>query len=371
MSNTLINITENGTTTLATSGKYCDRNIDVVVEVAGGGGASLPTELTVYGAQLNMNGDWDWYFEAVPSAHIIITNSLEEAFQYSQLTDLSHIHITTRSTGASKNYVFSGCRQLTALPRIDWADSSESNQSGYIGLMFKECYRLRNIPKDFFKTTDANGNKTNNFILTNSSGTNGTSIFQDCRSLRQLPDMPKTINYRNGTKVYTGCYCLDELTNIPVNIYAQTSDKFSDYFGKCYRAKDITFAVQDDGTPFTVQWKSQVIDLTTVGYVNPNYSTAPLDHNSGITADKLVNSAETYQALKDDPDWYSISDTYSRYNRLSAARTLASLPDTSAYGTNTIKFMGVMGKYTGGEISYLPESDIAAAAAKGWTVTIS
>lgn len=33
--NTQINITENGTTTLATAGKYCDRNIDVNVEVAG------------------------------------------------------------------------------------------------------------------------------------------------------------------------------------------------------------------------------------------------------------------------------------------------------------------------------------------------
>lgn len=34
--NTQINITENGTTTLATAGKYCDRNIDVNVEISGG-----------------------------------------------------------------------------------------------------------------------------------------------------------------------------------------------------------------------------------------------------------------------------------------------------------------------------------------------
>ena len=33
MANTQINITENGTTTLATAGKYCDRNIDVNVNV--------------------------------------------------------------------------------------------------------------------------------------------------------------------------------------------------------------------------------------------------------------------------------------------------------------------------------------------------
>ena len=39
--NTQINITENGTTTLATAGKYCDRNIDVNVNVEGGGSVSL------------------------------------------------------------------------------------------------------------------------------------------------------------------------------------------------------------------------------------------------------------------------------------------------------------------------------------------
>ena len=38
MANIGINITKNGTTTLATAGKYCDRNIDVVVDVAGAGG---------------------------------------------------------------------------------------------------------------------------------------------------------------------------------------------------------------------------------------------------------------------------------------------------------------------------------------------
>lgn len=41
MANTQINITANGTTTLATAGKYCDRNIDVNVNVAG-----KPTQFT-------------------------------------------------------------------------------------------------------------------------------------------------------------------------------------------------------------------------------------------------------------------------------------------------------------------------------------
>lgn len=41
MANTQININANGTTTLATAGKYCDRNIDVNVGVAG-----KPTQFT-------------------------------------------------------------------------------------------------------------------------------------------------------------------------------------------------------------------------------------------------------------------------------------------------------------------------------------
>ena len=41
MANTQINVSKNGTTTLATAGKYCDRNIDVNVSVAGS-----PTQFT-------------------------------------------------------------------------------------------------------------------------------------------------------------------------------------------------------------------------------------------------------------------------------------------------------------------------------------
>lgn len=42
MANTQIEITSNGTTTLATAGKYCDRNIDVNVNVQTGGGGITP-----------------------------------------------------------------------------------------------------------------------------------------------------------------------------------------------------------------------------------------------------------------------------------------------------------------------------------------
>ena len=100
-----------------------------------------------------------------------------------------------------------------------------------------------------------------------------------------------------------------------------------------------------------------------------------LNYNSGITADKEVTDDATYQALKNDPDWFTCDIKYSRYNHDSAVRTINSLPDTSAYlatagGTNTIKFKGAAGSATdGGAINTLTSEEIAVATAKGWTVT--
>ena len=100
------------------------------------------------------------------------------------------------------------------------------------------------------------------------------------------------------------------------------------------------------------------------------------EYSSGITRDKKVSDNESYQRLKDDPDWFTSDKNYSRYNHDSAVNTINSLPDTSAYLaedgsriTNTIKFNGEAGSLTdGGAINTLTDSEIAIAASKGWTV---
>jgi hypothetical protein len=119
---------------------------------------------------------------------------------------------------------------------------------------------------------------------------------------------------------------------------------------------------------FVPSWKNQVLDFTNnIGYHRDDCFTG---YNSGITADKEVKDDATYQALKDDPDWFTRDINYSRYNHDSAVRTLASLPDTSTYGTNTIKFKGASGALTdGGAINTLTEEEIAVASARGWTVS--
>ena len=107
---------------------------------------------------------------------------------------------------------------------------------------------------------------------------------------------------------------------------------------------------------------------------NPSYTFKDALTAAGITIDKEVKDEETYQALKDDPDWFSTKEAYSRYNHTSAVNTINSLPDTSAYlatagGTNTLKLKGASGSSTtAGGVNTLTEEEIAVATAKGWTV---
>ena len=167
---------------------------------------------------------------------------------------------------------------------------------------------------------------------------------------------------------------LDELVNIPLSnkTGVSTSNQLSDIYA-LYRIKNFTFET-NNGQPYVVSWKNQKIDLTAnIGYTSS--ISIILNYNSGITADKEVKDAATYEALKNDADWFTQDVNYSRYNHDSAVATINSLPDTSAYlaangGTNTIKFEGESGKLTdGGAINTLTEEEIAVATARGWTVS--
>ena len=207
-------------------------------------------------------------------------------------------------------------------------------------------------------------------------------MFNSCYSLRSAPlNLIKSGNpyayygYSYYSYGFCNCYALDELINLPIPYTKATwtSNAFSRTFSYCNRLKNMTFAL-NNGVPYTVTWKSQVIDLSDyVGYAGSDVCT---QHNSGITADKEVTDDASYQLLKNDPDWFTTNVNYSRYNHDSAVATINSLPDTSAYlaekgGTNTIKFKGQAGASTdGGAINTLTEEEIAVAAAKGWTVTL-
>lgn len=279
------------------------------------------------------------------------------------------------STNSSINCsrAFFSCYNLTEAPVIKHIRISNMTE------MYSQCNRIRYIPDpdDLDDTFEF------------STGMNGTSdycaqIFYNCYSLRKIPNR-YLANIRNkSTSSYScayrntfyNCMSLDEIKGLGVSEpSAWTSNMLNNLNSNGWsRLKAFTFAVQEDGTPFVVNWKNQTLDLTYIGYcVTENQKNTILNYNSGITADKEVYDDVTYQALKNDPDWFTGLQEYCRYNHDSAVETINSLPDTSAYGagTNVIKFTDISGQNTdGGAIQNLTAEEIAVATAKGWTVTL-
>ena len=236
---------------------------------------------------------------------------------------------------------------------------------------------LREFPEGF--GSDWNWNRVHTFSYATLN-----SLFANCYSLRKIPvdvlnnmwGIQTSSSYVPMYNAFNKCYVLDEIRDFPIHQAALTSNCFDGLVQGCSRLKSFTFATNEDGTPKTANWKNQTITFENKYNSNPigyAYLASNITgYNSGITADKEVTDDATYQTLKNDPDWFTCNYQYSRYNHDSAVETINSLPDCSASGTNTIKFMSLSGELTdGGAINTLTEEEIAVAAAKGWTVTLS
>ena len=283
------------------------------------------------------------------------------------------INISANSVGVVLNDMYYNCNNLKTLPKIPYYNVYN------ISRMFYYCYNLREIPEDYFDGWDFTDckNEKNQYYR------NASYMFGYCNSLRKIPlhifenmNPVANYNYTYFNSLCDNCYVLDELVNMPVPYTATYTSNIWGIgtFQNCYRLKNLTLQVNEDGSPLVKQWKSQTINLSlSTGWANVNWNI--IRYNSGITADKEVKDDATYQALKNDPDWFSCDINYSRYNHDSAVNTINTLPDTSAYlatagGTNTIKFKGAAGAKTdGGAINTLTAEEIAVATAKGWTVS--
>ena len=315
------------------------------------------------------NGGWDWlieqYGDKITTSNI--TNLENMFYEIDEITSIPFDINAKIGTNVSCANMFSGSGGITNIPKVNNVKPTETNN------LFYGCAKLREIPKDWCDTWDwsyLNG-------LTSTYGGSMGSMFSYCYSLRKYPN--SLLSNGNPVKSYSSnvyyelfrdCHTLDEVIDLPFPHYnaSWTSNGFSNTFGTCCRLKNMTFALQEDGSPYVMKWKKQTIDLGTCGYTT--YKTYITDY--GITADKEVKDDATYQALKNDPDWFTCDINYSRYNHDSAVATINSLPDCSATGTNTIKFKGASGALTdGGAINTLTEEEIAVATAKGWTVSLS
>ena len=381
MSNIKIDIIDNGITTLATAGKYCDRNVDIEVNVpsSGGGGGDIEVEPIVLTGNCNysccgsMAGQYFKLFgdtistKDISNASYMFLNNSAEIIPFD-------INIQDTASSCEIANMFNGCNNLKELPKIK-GNGKISNSTS----MFEKCYNLREIPNDYFDGLNISHWATATSIYNHATG----QMFGHCHSLRYIPlhwfNKMNPLLYGSYTYLYYGffrCYVIDELKELPIPFTTPfTSSVFSSTFTYCHRLKEVTFQTNEDGSPLVKQWKSQTMDMSSsLGYTQ-GLDAYIVGYNSGITMDKKVVDDATYQALKNDPDWWAYDYKYSRYNHDSAVNTINSLPDTSAYlatagGTNTIKFRGDAGSKTdGGAINTMTEEEIAVATAKGWTVT--
>lgn len=338
-----------------------------ITAISGGGGGSgpeIPDSAFVLSGSTNhwdYNGKWDKFIAAY--ADKWSTSNLVDCYSMFYGTKLTSIPFDINLGNHPKlsNMFFNS--HLTVLPKI------VGNNITIQGTQyFLSSTHIKNIPDDYF-----------NFIGdVYDSWTNVSLMFSDAQSLRNFPSSVNIIpqKSRHTSYIYSfyrsmcdRCYVLDEINNLGVaTLSTFNSNSVSSIVESCSRLKNFTFEAGK-----TVNWKNQTIELSSyVGYANNTLQII----NNGITADKQVTDDATYQALKDDPDWWTTNVAYSRYNHDSAVATINSLPDASAYlaangGTNTIQFEGAAGSATdGGAISSLTPEEIAVATAKGWTVTL-
>ena len=319
------------------------------------------------------NGKWDWFIEQLGDQ--ITTENLlniEEMFKSSTLKKIPFaINRTNNDSSAGNNscaYCFQQCYDLEELPDI-------TGKLSNCYMFLSQCRNIREIPESWANINWSYTNKQ-----TSMSYCRLSSFFDRCFSLRKIPESVVKQMYNkcasNGCdSMFYYCTCLDEIVGLRGPAINTGSNVFSSMFTNCFRLKRIVFDM-DNGQPRVYDWSSQTIDLTyRVGYTETtsNRDSYILQYNSGITADKEVVDDATYQALKDDPDWFTWKLEYSRYNHDSAVETINSLPDCSQRGTtNNIKFKGAAGSKTdGGAINTMTAEEIAVATAKGWTVSFS
>lgn len=327
---------------------------------------------------------WNWYLDMMGDR--LTTKDIGDVSYMFQNNPIERIPFVLNFDSSKQYHVmtsmFHSCNNLTHIPGIVGAKPSAMEN------MFSYCWNLRYLPENFVENIDW----TYFSSLTSAYAGNTSGMFYYCYSLREIPSelfdkFPKyTVQgYSTYNSNFKCCYVLEELTNLPCyeNHTGWTSNCFSSTFGSCHRLKRVTFSTNPDGTPKQTKWKNQTIDLSNqTGFNSGSGVKAICGYNSGITEEKRVRTPEDYERLKNDPDWWTDLPDYSRYNHDSAVETINSLPDTSAYGTNTIKFIakgtaipgyctGVVGCATdGGAIEDLTAEEIAVATAKGWTVTL-
>lgn len=379
-------------------------NVDVIsIPLADGSGnfdfGLTDDELTMDATDNHFSG-WDWFIDKYGNRiKVRITSqSQSKVFGQGYTKDLDAIKLIDKEPGMSCDVrsmfeTYDGKK----LPVPIWEGTKPIRE---IASMFSQCRKLTDTEiKSFLSHFNFSG-----FVNANIN-----NLFNECRSVRNINSILAQLHaqcknyvsdYGGNVSIQSLCRATsvaDELVGLPVPCGdvaydSQISfwDNIESIVEAASRAKKITFATKTDGTPYTVKWDGKTISLTNqVGYSTEENHILDQSSVHGITQEKRVSDAATYEALKNDPDYYvynqgtqqydgnelSVGLLYSRYNHTSAVETINSLPDCSAYcaetsNTNTIIFKKYSGALTdGGGINTLTAEEIAVATNKGWTVS--
>jgi hypothetical protein len=162
--NTQINITENGTTTLATAGKYCDRNIDVNV--------------------------------TVPDADSLAQGTISGAYVSNKVTSL-------------RDYAFYYCSNLTEI--------SLPNCTNVRANSFAYCTNIESVDLPMCTTIRGNNafdnaTKLKTINLPNlTTITNANRTFVTCESLEEF-NAPNLISLGDTTRMFGNCVQLKKVS---------------------------------------------------------------------------------------------------------------------------------------------------------------
>ena len=379
-------------------------NVDVIsIPLADGSGnfdfGLTDDELTM-DAQSSLFSGWGWFLNKYGNRIKVRLSNDSQGFLFGSgyEKDLNAVKFIEKVPGGDCNMenMFIAYKSKK-LPVPIWEGTKPISR---LNNMFSFCHNLTDTEIKSF-LSHFNFSKITSAYL--------SGLFNECQSVRNINSILAQLHAQCKDLVggYRSMYSLccrtsvaDELVGLPVpggDVPYDSQSPFEDSYGLdsmvdyASRAKKITFATKTDGTPYTVKWGGMKLSLTNeVGYITTERYI--LDHSSvhGITKEKRVSDATTYEALKNDPDYYVYNQTkqtydgkqvyigvlYSRYNHTSAVETINSLPDCSAYcaetnKTNTIKFKKYSGALTdGGGVNTLTEEEIAVATNKGWTVSL-
>lgn len=377
-------------------------NVDVIsIPLADGSGnfdfGLTDDELTMEGKDKLFFG-WDWFLDKYRNRIKVGLTSYAQTMLFGKgyTKDLNGIKLLERTPGEGC-YMFEMFIDYLGkkLPVPIWEGTKPITQ---ITRAFSGCQNLTDTEIKSFLS---------HFNFSELTDANFGGVFNGCRSVRNINSIlaqlhDKSKNFENQ---YIGINALcsqnsvaDEIVGLPVPRGDAAYNLQSSFWGGldtivegASRAKKITFATKTDGTPYTVKWGGTTLSLVNqIGYSTKESDILDYSSLHGITQEKRVSDAATYEALKNDPDYYVYSQAtqtydgnqvnvgllYSRYNHTSAVETINSLPDCSAYcaaqnTTNTIKFKKYSGALTdGGGVNTLTAEEIAVATNKGWTVSL-